>query len=248
LGGLFGAIPYVGEIFAGLLWPLALAGGFVMVLVIIGTGGGFILMFPTIAVEGSDSFDAISRSSSYVYGKPWRMAFYVLVAGLYGAICYLFVRLFTHVLLNATHVAAGLGMNIDGSGALPETVGKLDAIWTRTSLLEAGRFYGAFNQYPLNWTEWLCSVPIMIYTYLVLGLVIAFAVSFFFSASTLIYYLLRREVDATDIEDVYLEEYEEELGPVTAPPPETPAAPEAEGEAETETPDQGEEDKPAEDG
>ena len=37
-----------------------------------GTVGGFGLMYPTVAVEGSDSFDAISRSFSYVFARPWR--------------------------------------------------------------------------------------------------------------------------------------------------------------------------------
>ena len=64
-----------------------------MTLVLLGTVGGFNLMYPTIAVEGSDSFDAISRTFSYVYARPWRMLFYTLVAIVYGALCYLFVRL-----------------------------------------------------------------------------------------------------------------------------------------------------------
>ncbi len=250
VGGLLGAIPYVGEIFAGVLWPLALLSGFIMVLVIIGTVSGWMLMFPTIAVEGSDSFDALSRSFSYVYSKPWRTAFYVLVSGLYGAVCYLFVRLFAHMLLNATHVAAGLGMNADGSHMLPETVGKLDAIWSRTGLLDAGRFYGAFGQYPLNGSESVGAFLIMVWTFVVVGSVIAFTISFYFSASTMIYYLLRREVDATDIEDVYLEEYEEEMATVAAPPEgEAERSAEAEGSTEAEKPaeaEQPEETPPAE--
>ncbi len=235
VGGLFAAIPYVGEIFAGLFWPLALLAGFVMALVLIGGVAGSILMFPTIAVEGSDSFDALSRSFSYVYSKPWRTAFYVLVSGVYGAICFLFVRAFAHIVLNLTHMTAGLGMNIDGSSYLPETVGKLEAIWTRTALLGEGRFYGDFGQYPLGGTEAFAGFFITLWTYIVLGLVVSFVISFFFSASTLVYYLLRREVDATDIEDVYLEEYEDELAPVTTPPPagETKPAEGAEGNEDT---------------
>src|SRR5688572_3372201 len=44
------------EIVIAALWFLALAAGFVMALVLVGTAGGFNLMYPTIAVEGSDSF------------------------------------------------------------------------------------------------------------------------------------------------------------------------------------------------
>ena len=67
LGGLLGAIPYIGEIIAGAGMVLALMGGFIIALVIIGLIAGVSLMWPTIAVEGSDSFDAMSRSYSYVY-------------------------------------------------------------------------------------------------------------------------------------------------------------------------------------
>jgi len=232
LGGLFAAIPYVGELFAGVFWPLAMFGGFIMVLVMIGGVSGFMLMFPTIAVEGSDSFDALSRSFSYVYSKPWRTSFYVLVSSIYGSICYLFVRLFAHMMLNATHKAVGLGMNVDGS-AYDVKIGKLDAIWSHTSLLELDRFWGHFAPHQLNGSEKLACLLIAFWTFIVVGFVASFVISFFFSSSTLIYYLLRREVDATDLEDVYLEEYEEEeLGAKpAAAPASAPAAPPAEASA-----------------
>ena len=41
-------------------------------------------------------------------------------------------------------------------------------------------------------------------------LTVGFAYSYFWSASTLIYFLLRKDVDATEIEEVYIEEEEEE--------------------------------------
>src|SRR6185437_13538357 len=85
------------------LFVVILAAGFVMTLVLLGTFGGFNLMYPTIAVEGSDSFDAISRSFSYVFARPWRMLFYTLVAIVYGALTYLFVRFFIWLMLALTH-------------------------------------------------------------------------------------------------------------------------------------------------
>src|SRR5207302_8928794 len=73
VGGLLLYVPVVGEILVGIFFFLALAAGFVMTLVALGTFGGLNLMYPTIAVEGSDSFDAISPSFSYVYARPQRM-------------------------------------------------------------------------------------------------------------------------------------------------------------------------------
>src|SRR5206468_9508878 len=80
LGGLFMAIPYLGEFIGTLTLPLGLVGGFVIAMVTVGMLAGGSLFYPTIAVEGSDSFDAMSRSYSYVFSKPWRALFYALVA------------------------------------------------------------------------------------------------------------------------------------------------------------------------
>src|SRR5207237_5936 len=58
---------------------------------------------------------------------------------------------------------------------------------------------------------------ISIWVYLAVGMLGAFFISFYFSANTIIYYLMRREVDATELDDVYLEQTEEDFGD-TAPP------------------------------
>jgi hypothetical protein len=64
----------------------------------------------------------------------------------------------------------------------------------------------------LKWSEEIAAGAISFWVYLVIGLLGAFAISFYFSANTIIYFLMRREVDATDIDDVYVEETEDEFG------------------------------------
>ncbi len=223
IGGMVTAIPAVGEILAGLLFFLALLGGFVITLVVVGAVGGGSLMWPTIAVEGSDSFDAISRSFSYVYAKPWRALWYALVAVVYGTFCYLFVRLFALLLLKATHafVGSGVGLFADRPEA-GEGLSKLDTMWTQPTF-EMLRPH--FEQLNLIRAEPLGAILIMLWVYIVVGLTYAFLISFYYCGGTVIYYLLRREVDATDLEDVYLDEYEEE-----EPSPPAPEAPSEEKE------------------
>ena len=119
VGGFVANIPFVGPIVVGVFFFLALVAGFVMTLVLLGTGGGLNLMYPTIAVEGSDSFDAISRSFSYLYARPWRMAFYTAVSILYGSICYLFVRWFLYLMLSLTHMFVQLFMFRHADNAAP---------------------------------------------------------------------------------------------------------------------------------
>jgi len=218
LGGLLGAIPGIGEFIAGLLMPLALVGGFVIAIVAVGLAAGFPLMFPTIAVEASDGFDAISKAFSYVLYRPWRTAFYYLVATVYGGICYLFVHLFAFLMLVSVHAAAGLAMNWDSS-SLAESRGKLDAIWPIPLLSD---LQPAINWSSLNWTEAAGAGLICLWVALVVAAVLAFVVALYFSLSTITYLLLRKHVDDTDLEDVYVEHPIEELAQET--PAETPSS------------------------
>ncbi len=238
LGGLLGLVP-VGDIIVGALFFVALILGAIVAFLLIGLVAGFPLMYPTIAVEGSDSFDAISRSFSYVLGRPWRYGLYSLVAAVYGVICYLFIRLFAFLMLAATHLFVGEGFFTLGLGstAAPEIgagATKTDLLWTTPSFtdLAAPVAWGA-----MNWHEAVASTLIHVWIYLVVGLLLAFVLTFAVSAWTLIYYLLRRKVDATDLDDVYVEETIEQetqaqapAAPEAAAPTETPAEP-AEGQA-----------------
>src|SRR5204862_6458076 len=52
---------------------------------------GWPLMSATISAEGTDSWEAVSRSYSYVYQAPWHYIWYSLVALAYGAVVVFFV-------------------------------------------------------------------------------------------------------------------------------------------------------------
>ena len=219
-------IPYAGPIVTGLLFFLALLAGFIITLVALGTVGGFNLMFPTVAVEGSDSFDAISRSFSYVFARPWRMLFYTVVAIIYGSLTYLFVRLFIFVMLLSTHFFVGWFLGGEPGKYWKGTGGGNNALmWPAPTWNDLT--YNV-NYEGLKWSEKVAAGEISFWVYLTIGLLGAFAISFYFSANTIIYYLMRREVDATELDDVYVEETEDEFGePVatTTPGPATSATP-----------------------
>ncbi len=219
LGGLFGSIPGLGTLLAPLFWFLALLGGLVIAALVIGLVLGWPLMWPTIAVEGSDAFDAMSRSYNYVCERIWRTLFYGGFALLYGAICFWFVKLFCRVMLFAVHFWVGLGMNLgDASGPNGASVSdKLSAMWKAPALDFSTTFYGEPAYQVLSGASRAGSWLIALWTYAVVTLVGAFLISYFHSAGTLIYLLLRRDVDATDLEEVYEEESADETAPTPAP-------------------------------
>ncbi len=213
LGALLGNVPYFGPILVGLVFVVVLAAGFVMALVLLGLVGGFNLMYPTIAVEGSDSFDAISRSFSYLYARPWRLGFYTLVSLIYGAITYLFVRLFIYLMLVLAHRAVGAGIFTSADSTAP--------LWTSLwpSPSTAGRLTYDIDSLGLTFSQEIGARLIWLWVHGVIAILGAFAISFYFSSNTIIYYLMRREVDATDLDDVYLDQLDDEFADPATPPP-----------------------------
>ena len=193
--GLICNIPWAGELIIGISMPLALITGALITVVLIGMFAGFNLMFPAIAYDGSDCFDSISRSFSYVYAKPWEMGFYTTIAAVYGAISYTFVRLFVFILLFTTHLFLELGVLVEKEG-----VSKLTAIWPKPELMKLISYKDVITN---NWTESIGAFLIYLFILAVVGLVVSFIISFYFSANTIIYSLMRYKVDNTALEDMY---------------------------------------------
>jgi hypothetical protein len=218
VGSALANIPYFGPIVVGAIFFLALAAGFIMALVLLGLIGGFNLMYPTVAVEGSDSFDAISRSFSYLYARPWRLGFYTLVSVIYGTASYLFVRLFIFVMLVLAYKFASLAILSSADSTAP----LWPSLWPDPST--SGRLSYEIDTLSLTFAQEIGARLIWLWVHLVIAILGAFAVCFYFSANTIIYYLMRREVDATDLDDVYLEQMDDEFAdPISSdgPIPET---------------------------
>ena len=245
VGGLVAAVWGL-HVIAGVLYGLTLLGGVVLAFTLLAVVLGFHLMWPTIAVEGSDAFDAVQRAAGYVFGRPWHTAFYSFVLLLYGAVSFVMVRIIAMLVLKLSHVFTGAGMNL-ASSAETSTVGKLDAIWHMPAwqdlpLLPAVgdvNFWGSFGNAPLSGAESFTMFFMALWVFLTVGLVGAFVVSFYFCGSTEMYFLLRRDVDAVDYDEIYYEELEDEFDEEGQPEVGEPE--QAEEPAETAEPEKPEE-------
>ena len=193
---LAGNIPQVGELIVVLGTPLALINAALIAVILIGAVAGFGLMFPAVAYDGSDCFDSISRSLSYVYAQPSRMACYSLIAAVYGAICYVFVRFFAFLMLSITHCLLQIGIWTDSS---TKGVDKLTAIWPKPEFMN---LLGSPDPVPTTWAELLAARLAYLFVLMVVGLIVSFIISFYFSANTVIYSLMRNRVDKTALNDV----------------------------------------------
>lgn len=230
----------VGDIVAALLWPVVLVVGLIMVVILVGLLG-WPMMNATISTEGSDSFDALSRSYSYVYQAPWNYLFYCTVSILYGAVLVFFVGFMgsTLVYLGKWGVSHSPVMTQRDPTYLfayaPTSFGWRDLLLhdanpsvvqtVRTPMPGGGEavHYELNPDYAktINLHNNIGAIIVTVWLYLFFLLIVGFGYSYFWTASTLIYLLMRNKVDDTDLEEVHLEEEEEilprELKPATKP-------------------------------
>lgn len=222
LGGFLIGIPVVGEILGGVLFVAALLGGLALALMAISLVTAFPLMWPVIAVEGSDGFDALTRSINYLFERPWRTLFYYAALLAYGAGVFVFFRLVAVLTLKLTHGCLGAGMGAMDAlwpGA-PPVFGELDDIWRMPSWNElsllpglgTAPFWGTFGNAPLTATETVEMVLVAVWVFLVVGLLAAFVVNFALCGGVQAYLLLRRDRDGTDFDEIYYEDADDGLG------------------------------------
>jgi len=167
-------------VLAALLWPLVLVGGFVMTILLLGVLLGWPLMWATISVEGTDSFDALNRTYSYIFQRPFRYFFYAIIAALVGWIGWVVVENFAASVIWLASWAVSWGAGSARIQELTDGSSKSSLAYAATSLIAFWRG-------------------------LVKLLAIGYSFSYFGVASTAIYYLLRRDVDARETDEVFLD-------------------------------------------
>jgi hypothetical protein len=214
---------------------------------------GWPLMNPTIAAEGSDNFDALSRSYSYVYQAIWHYLWYWLVAIVYGAALIFFVGFMGSLVVYmgkwGLSQAPGLQSTNPKSDRdpaylfvyAPTSFGWRDLLIkdnphavARPVVSSSGVptvRYEFSDEYvaSITWYNRVAAGFVMLWVSLFFLLIVGFGYSFFWTAATIIYFLVRKYVDDTELDEVYFEEGDLEP-PSSTMPTATPAATVAPGE------------------
>lgn len=268
----------IGNVVATVFMGLAMVGGLIAALCLVAGVAGLPLMYPTIAVEGSDCFDAVSRSFSYVFGRPWQAVFSGAVAAIYGAVCLYLVYIIIYLTVWFTQAFATAGSDALVSDSRTEggmrywQEPRLDwtnplssQLWvplpreaelTIDRLIQLSPPPPATTQ-PAAQTQPTTIAPaaatdtpmsaeskmllfkdlttlekagygiLWFWVHLILAVFAGMVLSYVTCASSHIYLLLRREVDATDYDDIFVEDYEDEELAASPPAEAAPAAPAA---------------------
>lgn len=197
----------------GLLFVVLIGVGVLVACAVVGMVCGAGLMYPTIAVEGSDAFDAVSRSFSYVFARPWKIAIYTFIGIIYAALTYVFLRFMVYLTLSLLHTF----MTLWTGDVAPDGTASLANAWRGPSGLF--NLFEPLDTFNLTLGESAAAWAITFWAYLFIGLLAAYLLSYFVSVNTIAYYLLRYDVDAAEIDDVYLEPTEEDFedAPIDTP-------------------------------
>jgi hypothetical protein len=194
------------DLVGGILFILAILVGLALTLLLIGLVASYNLIYPAISTDDCDGFEANTRAFSYVIARPWHVLAYYCVSLVYGAVTYLFFALVIFGTLTAVQSLVSKGAGVWGAETVsssrfdamfpPPELGRLtyDPEWTMLdSTGEAG-----------GYTSRVAAIMIMVWVYMFVGLLAAFAISFYFNSQTLVYLLLRGSVDKTDMEEAVL--------------------------------------------
>lgn len=179
--GLVGSIPAAGGPILGVIWGLILFVSFLMMMMLLGIVVGWPLMIAAISTEDSDGFDGLSRSFGFLYDRPWYM---LLLAGL-GLLAGLVGWFLLNVMMELTvHLASwSVSAGYVGSGEF------------RLPLSDSPEFQATGAS---TIGEFLISGWMTLFS----GLLAGFGPSFFFCAVTVIYFLVRKSDDGTELSEV----------------------------------------------
>lgn len=173
-----------GVILGGIAWFAVIGIAFLMVLLLIGLLLGWPLMWAAIACEGTDAFDVMSRGIAYVFQKPFRYLGYIVFVAIVGTVGWLVVWGVSEGLIKMAEWSMSLGAGRDRAQAITQVaMGAPADHWTVTT---GASIIGFWNGTIRTFAA-------------------AFAYSFFFTALTGIYLVLRRDVDHVELDQVYVE-------------------------------------------
>jgi len=179
------------NVLVGAAFPLVLLAGLLFAMIVILLIASSTLLYPAIAVEDADPFDAISRAFGYVIGRPWRWIFYNTVALVYGALTYLVMTFVVFLSIAAVYYCMRIGAMDKGdfNAILPPP--------------NADQLFYKPDWSGSEGTAAFTAILVWGWVSLMISLLAAYAVSFGISASTWVYLLLRRSADGNELSDIY---------------------------------------------
>jgi hypothetical protein len=181
---------------------------------------GWPLMWSTVSVEGTDAFDALSRSYAYVYHRPWRLLWYVLFAFFLAVVSMFVVKAFASSTIALGNWSIDWGLDdetmrtvVAPRPATPPAGATVNVAPTAGDLTSTDIPDVAPNDNPeeLPATSTLRGARhILDFWKAVVALLVAgYQAGFLWVAAVGIYLLLRRDIDGVQTAEVFVDHAEE---------------------------------------
>ena len=177
-------VPWL-NLIGGVLYGIALLLGLLVALVAVGYAVSFPLLIPAVVVENCGGGEAVQRSFSYLLSKTLLFVGYIgllIIAMVFG---YLVVRLIANLTLDLTANIVGswtFNLSLHGAGSLQDAI--VPAVH-------------------ISWYESMAGFLIGLWETIVHDIMIGWIFSGFFSASSMVYLLLRYACDGQDTRDIW---------------------------------------------
>jgi hypothetical protein len=200
---------------AALLWPFVILLGLMMAVLLIGAVVGWPLMWATVSVEGTDAFDALSRSYAYTYHRPWRLLWYVLFAMFLAVASMFVVKLFASSAIALGNWSIDWGLDnetmrtVVAPGAEAVKVAPPLDLTAPDAPVNIEIASDAAAAEPMGRLQsWARSI-IRFWKSVVALLVAGYQAGFLWVAAVGIYLLLRRDIDGVQTGEVFVDQAEE---------------------------------------
>jgi len=177
LGGLLLSVPVL-DVLGSILYAIALLLGIGVTLVLVLHVLALPMIVPALAVEGTDAFDAIQRSYAYVIAKPLRYLSYAL-------------------LMLVLAVLAGTIFTMLAAAAIEMTD------WAAAYFESESTIRALSGEGDQGATKATAHAIITIWRTIVSLAATGYAISLFFTSSTLLYLAVRRICDGQDINEIW---------------------------------------------
>ena len=192
----------VGSMLGGLLWFIVLAIAAVMAVVLIALLFGWPLIICAISAENQNALDAITRAFAYILQRPLHAAFYSAVSILFGGICWLIVAQLTVTTVQLGHWGASWGSNVADASRMDEIRSPVISTAESSSGGMSANSSPATQDNPST-TLSIGKRIIHFWNGLLFTVAAAFLYGQFWCLASAVYLLLRKDVDETEMDEVY---------------------------------------------
>jgi hypothetical protein len=187
-----------------------------MAVLLIGALIGWPLMWATVSVEGTDAFDALSRSYAYTYHRPWRLLWYAIFALFLAVVSMFVVKLFASSAIALGNWSIDWGLDdvtmhqVVSPGAPANTAPALILKPSADTPIDVNvPSPDAASTSELGPTLSATKRIIAFWKGVVALLVAGYQAGFLWVAAVGIYLLLRRDIDGVQTGEVFVDQAEE---------------------------------------